>query len=63
MSVGSSRQRLVYERMPLYPEVRDFAKKIAKHANLKILDEKKESRVVLLGKSGKNLKIRFKEKP
>lgn len=59
MSVGSSRQRLPYERMPLHSEVIDFAKKIAKHAGLKILGEKKESRVVLLGKSGKNLKLKF----
>ncbi len=58
MSVGFSRQRLAYERMPLHPEIVDFAKKIAKHANLKILDEKKESRVVLLGKNTDNLKIK-----
>ncbi|MFH0832015.1 MAG: 4-demethylwyosine synthase TYW1 [archaeon] len=61
MSVGSSRQRLAYDRMPLHPEVREFAGKIAKHAGLKILNEKKESRVVLLGKSRKNLKLKFKD--
>ncbi len=57
MSVGSSRKRLSYDRMPLHSEIREFAKRIAKSANLKLLDEKKESRVVLLGKNKKNLKI------
>jgi len=58
MSVGYARRRLAYERMPLHPEIREFAKKLSKSAKLKILDEKKESRVVLLGKSKKNLKIK-----
>jgi len=37
------------------------AENIAKHAGLRILDEKKESRVVLLGKSRKNLKLKFRD--
>ncbi|MBS3090490.1 4-demethylwyosine synthase TYW1 [Candidatus Pacearchaeota archaeon] len=61
MAVGSSRQRLPYDRMPLHSEVRGFAENIAKHAGLRILDEKKESRVVLLGKSRKNLKLKFRD--
>ena len=50
MWVGSSRQRLTIENMPRHHEIKEFAEKIAKTANLKILDEKEESRVVLLGK-------------
>lgn len=58
MSVGFSRQRLAFERMPFHNEVKDFARKLAKAANLKILDEKTESCVVLLGKSRKLMKIK-----
>jgi len=58
MSVGYARQRLGYDRMPLHNEIMDFAKKIAKATGLKVLDEKKESRVAVLGKSRKNLKIK-----
>jgi len=58
MAVGFARQRLGYEKMPLHSQVRDFAKKIAKLSKLKILDEKADSRVVLLGKSRKGMKIR-----
>lgn len=50
MSVGFSRQRLGYERMPFHSEIRDFSEKLAKLTRLKVLDEKIESRVVLLGK-------------
>ena len=55
MSVGFSRQRIPYEKMPSHKEIKEFAKKLAKITNLKVLDEKKESRVVLLGK--KKLKL------
>jgi tRNA wybutosine-synthesizing protein 1 len=58
MSVGFSRQRLGYDRMPFYDSIKDFAKKLAKMTNLKILDEKTESCVVLLGKSKKEMGIR-----
>ncbi|MEM2956060.1 MAG: 4-demethylwyosine synthase TYW1 [Candidatus Pacearchaeota archaeon] len=58
MSVGFSRQRLGYEKMPVHKEIKDFSKKLAKLTGLKILNEKKESRVVLLGKSKKNIKIK-----
>jgi len=58
MSVGFSRQRLGYERMPFHEEIREFSEKLAKLTGLKILEEKIESRVVLLGKSNKNMKIR-----
>ena len=59
MAVGFSRQRLGYDKMPLHSQVKDFAKKIAKLSGLKVLDEKADSRVVLLGKSRKGMKIKF----
>lgn len=49
MFVGSSRQRLAKENMPRHEEVRAFSEKLAKSLDLKILDEKKESRVCLIG--------------
>jgi tRNA wybutosine-synthesizing protein 1 len=61
MSVGFARQRLGYERMPLHEDIVEFAEKISKETGLKILDEKKESRVVLLGKSKGDMKIKRAE--
>ena len=57
MSVGFSRKRIGYEKMPSHPEINVFASKLLKHLpEYKILDEKKESRVVLLGKSKEKMK-------
>lgn len=50
MLVGASRNRLKLKNMPRHHEVKEFALQIAKHSGLKVLDEKEESRVVLLGK-------------
>ncbi len=50
MSVGFSRQRLPYAAMPLHPEIKAFAKKIAEASGYSIKNEQKESRVVLLSK-------------
>ncbi len=50
MFVGSSRQRLDKKNMPRHNEVREFAEKIAELSNYQIIDEKEESRVVLLAK-------------
>ncbi len=58
MSVGFARQRLGYDRMPSHEEIVEFSKKLAKETGLKILDEKEESRVVLLGKSREGMMIR-----
>lgn len=59
MSVGSSRKRLGYEKMPSHAEVKEFAEKLANELKgYKILDEKKESRVVLIGKSKDSMKIK-----
>ncbi|MFH1631219.1 MAG: 4-demethylwyosine synthase TYW1 [Candidatus Aenigmatarchaeota archaeon] len=50
MSVGGARERIPYENMPLHPEIKEFAEKIATESGYKIINEKKESRVVLLGR-------------
>jgi tRNA wybutosine-synthesizing protein 1 len=58
MSVGYARERLGYDKMPYHEDIVDFAKKILKFLpEYKILDEHEFSRVVLLGKSEKDMKI------
>ena len=44
--------------MPSHEETMEFSKKLAKLTGLKLLDEKKESRVVLLGKDKDKMKIK-----
>jgi tRNA wybutosine-synthesizing protein 1 len=68
MAVGSARERLGYETMPYHEDVKDFSKNIVeelkkseKTKKYKILDEKKESRVVLIGKDRKRMKIKKKD--
>ncbi|MCK9570632.1 4-demethylwyosine synthase TYW1 [Candidatus Pacearchaeota archaeon] len=62
MSVGFARQRLGYERMPYHKDIVDFSKEILKFLpEYKFLYEKKESRVVLLGKNKKDMKIKKRE--
>lgn len=60
MSVGYARKRLGYETMPTHKEIKEFAKLLAKELkpDYKILDEKVESRVVLLGKNKRDMKIK-----
>lgn len=59
MSVGFARKRLGYERMPRHELVKKFAKEILKYLKgYKLLDEKEESSVVLLGKSKRSMKIK-----
>ena len=57
MWVGYSRKRLKQDNMPLHKEIKDFANKIAKLSGLRILDEKENSRVVLLGKGIKKISV------
>ena len=60
MCVGFSRKRLKYTDMPLHSEIKDFAKQISKYSGYKLIDEKKNSRVVLLMKrDAKDRKLRF----
>ncbi len=60
MWVGASRLRLQKENMPLHKEVKEYAKKIASLIKYKIIDEKPNSRVVLLAKKDfKGRKMKF----
>lgn len=66
MSVGFARNRkgMGYDAMPTYEEIKDYAKKIAKELkseNYKILDKHEFSRVVLIGKDKKKMKIQKNE--
>ena len=57
VAVGFSRQRLGVKFMPLHSEVKSFAKKLCKYSKYKIIDEKENSRVVLLMKEDKKDRI------
>lgn len=57
MWVGFSRERLEMRHMPLHKEIVDFAKKVCKNSDLKIIDEKPESRVVLLMREEKDGRV------
>ena len=60
MPVGYARYRIDYEQMPSHDEIKKFALEIAKLNKLKLIDEKKESRVVLLMREDfKGRKIKF----
>lgn len=50
MNVGYAQQRLPYSSMPLHDEIKEFSKKLADLIGWKIIDEKENSRVVLLMK-------------
>jgi len=50
MSVGAARERFPYSAMPLHPEIKEFAAKIAEASGYKIKDDNSASRVVLLEK-------------
>ncbi|MFA5406420.1 MAG: 4-demethylwyosine synthase TYW1 [Candidatus Nanoarchaeia archaeon] len=49
MSVGSARERLSYDLMPLHDEIKVFSEELAGLLGLKLLDEQRDSRVCLLG--------------
>lgn len=48
MYVGNSRKRLQFHNMPRSQDIREFASTVAELSNRKIVNESKESRVVLL---------------
>ncbi len=58
MHVGFSRLRLNYENMPLHKEIREFALSLAEETGYNVLDESKDSRVVLLSKLEEPVKLR-----
>jgi tRNA wybutosine-synthesizing protein 1 len=57
MHVGFSRLRLGYKNTPTHPEIRDFAAQLANEMSYNILDEAPESRVVLLSRLEKPIKL------
>jgi tRNA wybutosine-synthesizing protein 1 len=66
MSVGFARNRdgMGYDSMPTYEDIKDYSKKIAnvlKKEGYKILDEHEFSRVVLVGKDKKMMKIKSED--
>jgi tRNA wybutosine-synthesizing protein 1 len=59
MSVGFARARIPYDKMPYHKDIIEFSKKMLKFLpEYKILDEKIESRVLLLGKDKSEMKIK-----
>jgi len=65
MAIGFSRERkgMGYDKMLTHQEIKDYSKKLVKNLKkpYKILDEHKLSRVILIGKDRKRMKIRFRE--
>lgn len=58
--VGSSRGRLGKSNMPYHNEIIEFSKKLAELTGIKLIDEKKESRVALLSNlDEKKRKLKF----
>ncbi len=57
VAVGFSRNRLGISFMPLHSEIKNFAQEVAKHSGYKIIDEKQNSRVVLLMKKDRKDRI------
>lgn len=59
MSIGYARKRLGYERMPNHSDIKAFSKLLLKFLpKYKFLDEQEVSRVVLLGKDKRKMKIK-----
>jgi tRNA wybutosine-synthesizing protein 1 len=57
MHIGFSNLRLNYDHMPDYSEIYDFAMRLAEKTSYKIIDESVESRVVLLSKREKPIRL------
>jgi len=57
MHVGFSRLRLTFENMPTHQEIREFASQLAEETGYNLIDEAPESRVVLLSRLEKPIKL------
>jgi tRNA wybutosine-synthesizing protein 1 len=57
MHIGFSNLRLSFDRMPMHKEVKVFAEQLAEKTGYKIIDEAPESRVVLLSRLEKPIKV------
>jgi tRNA wybutosine-synthesizing protein 1 len=55
MWLGYSRKRLKQENMPFHKDVQEFADLIARETGFEILDEKPDSRIVLLGNQNERI--------
>ncbi len=54
MAVGGSRRVMKYEDMPLHSEIQEFAAEFERRSSYRIINERPDSRVVLLSREGKN---------
>jgi tRNA wybutosine-synthesizing protein 1 len=59
MRVGFSRERLPEEAMPRFNEIKEFTLELCRYLNYKIIDEKEDSRVVLLSSGKREPKIQI----
>ena len=57
MHVGFSRMRLGFENMPTHEEIKDFAIKLAEKTGYNVLNQAPESRVVLLSRLKKAIRL------
>jgi tRNA wybutosine-synthesizing protein 1 len=57
MHVGFSRLRLGFENMPSHEEIRSFAEELSKETGYNVLDEASDSRVVLLSRLQKAIRL------
>jgi tRNA wybutosine-synthesizing protein 1 len=57
MHIGFSSLRLGFDNMPQHGEIKDFAAKLAAETGYRVLDEAPESRIVLLSRLDKPIKV------
>ena len=57
MHIGFSNLRLGFNHMPMHEEVKQFANQLAIKTGYKIINEARESRVVLLSKLDKPIQV------
>ncbi|HJX23400.1 MAG TPA: 4-demethylwyosine synthase TYW1 [Candidatus Bathyarchaeia archaeon] len=55
--VGSSRRRLKFENMPTHEEIKDFSKDLANETGYNLIDECRESKVILMSRLEKPIKL------
>lgn len=48
MAVGYSRERISYEKMPSFAEIKEFSRELSKYLDYTLINEKEDSRVCLL---------------
>ncbi len=56
MYVRFSRARLAFENMPVHRDIREFAERLTDETGYEIVDESKESRVVLLSRLERHIR-------